>query len=280
MVGLDPQTTPTDPLSLEPLERFYTGLLALHGRKHRLMAVAYISEVRAFFRFLDRRVSIYAREYLLAHILAKDPGLAQGYDLFQWFRQRSPRRLVSRGGRVHDTPVHRSCGGPGEPERADQAPRIRPNATRSPPCPRPPGLMPIRGPRCLRQTRPSVPTNGTLLNTEIQVDGTAISDPVEQSLDLRGRGQIGPCLPATREHIPGLEPAADRAEGLRPARRGPQALRRGITRPAVLQFAPARPMLRSAHRGQSTVPCQLSDQPRPASHWRRSAGRTSGANRR
>ncbi len=54
-VGLDPATVTTDQLPAEVLERFYTWLLQTYGRDRRLTAVAYASEVRAFFRFLDRR---------------------------------------------------------------------------------------------------------------------------------------------------------------------------------------------------------------------------------
>src|SRR5579884_1324550 len=54
-VALDPGTITTDQLPAETLERFYTWLLQTYGRDRRLTAVAYASEVRAFFRFLDRR---------------------------------------------------------------------------------------------------------------------------------------------------------------------------------------------------------------------------------
>jgi site-specific recombinase XerD len=52
---LDPNSTTTDALSLEILERFYTWLLDTNGREHRTTAITYVGEVRAFFRFLDRR---------------------------------------------------------------------------------------------------------------------------------------------------------------------------------------------------------------------------------
>jgi len=52
---LDPATVTTDQLPAEVMERFYTWLLRRHGRDRRTTAVAYASEVRAFFRFLDRR---------------------------------------------------------------------------------------------------------------------------------------------------------------------------------------------------------------------------------
>ncbi|MHB1416647.1 MAG: tyrosine-type recombinase/integrase [Chloroflexota bacterium] len=52
---LDPDALTTDQLAAETLERFYTWLLKGYGRERRTTAVAYTSEVRAFFRFLDRR---------------------------------------------------------------------------------------------------------------------------------------------------------------------------------------------------------------------------------
>ncbi|MCL4394862.1 MAG: tyrosine-type recombinase/integrase [Chloroflexi bacterium] len=54
-IALDPETLTTEQLPAEILERFYTWLLKSYGRAHRTTAVAYASEVRAFFRFLDRR---------------------------------------------------------------------------------------------------------------------------------------------------------------------------------------------------------------------------------
>jgi len=53
--GLDPETITTEHLAPEVLEGFYTWLVKTHGRDRRTTAVAYVSEVRAFFRFLDRR---------------------------------------------------------------------------------------------------------------------------------------------------------------------------------------------------------------------------------
>ncbi len=53
--GVDPDTTPADQLAHDVLERFYTWLLDHYGRRRRTTAVAYVTEVRAFFRFLDRR---------------------------------------------------------------------------------------------------------------------------------------------------------------------------------------------------------------------------------
>jgi len=55
MLGLDPESITTDRLPPDCLERFYTWLLKMYGRDHRTTAIAYASEVRAFFRFLDRR---------------------------------------------------------------------------------------------------------------------------------------------------------------------------------------------------------------------------------
>jgi site-specific recombinase XerD len=52
---IDPDSVTTDALSLEILERFYTWLLDTNGREHRTTAITYVGEVRAFFRFLDRR---------------------------------------------------------------------------------------------------------------------------------------------------------------------------------------------------------------------------------
>jgi site-specific recombinase XerD len=46
---------PTDRLAADVLERFYTYLLRHYGRGQRATCVAYVTEVRAFFRFLDRR---------------------------------------------------------------------------------------------------------------------------------------------------------------------------------------------------------------------------------
>jgi len=51
----DPTTVTTDCLPSDVLERFYTWLLRAYGRDRRSTAVAYLSEVRAFFRFLDRK---------------------------------------------------------------------------------------------------------------------------------------------------------------------------------------------------------------------------------
>ncbi|MHB1005175.1 MAG: tyrosine-type recombinase/integrase [Chloroflexota bacterium] len=53
--GADPNALTTDCFASDTLERFYTWLLRTHGREHRTTAVTYASEVRAFFRFLDRR---------------------------------------------------------------------------------------------------------------------------------------------------------------------------------------------------------------------------------
>lgn len=53
--GVDPASVTTDRLGDDVLERFYTWLLRTHGRERRTTAVAYAGEVRAFFRFLDRR---------------------------------------------------------------------------------------------------------------------------------------------------------------------------------------------------------------------------------
>lgn len=54
-VGIDPEAVPTDRLPSDVLERFYTWLLRTYGRSRRTTAVTYAAEVRAFFRFLDRR---------------------------------------------------------------------------------------------------------------------------------------------------------------------------------------------------------------------------------
>jgi integrase/recombinase XerD len=53
--GQDPDALTTDRLQPQVLEHFYTWLLRGYGRDRRSTAVAYTSEVRAFFRFLDRR---------------------------------------------------------------------------------------------------------------------------------------------------------------------------------------------------------------------------------
>jgi len=45
----------TDELPGDILERFYGWLLRTYGREHRPTAVAYLAEVRSFFRFLDRK---------------------------------------------------------------------------------------------------------------------------------------------------------------------------------------------------------------------------------
>lgn len=52
---LDLETFTTDQLPPDALERFYTHLLRERGRERRSTAIAYTAEVRAFFRFLDRR---------------------------------------------------------------------------------------------------------------------------------------------------------------------------------------------------------------------------------
>ncbi|MHB1133516.1 MAG: tyrosine-type recombinase/integrase [Chloroflexota bacterium] len=53
--GQDVESYTTDRLPPEIMERFYTWLLRDRGREKRSTAVAYTSEVRTFFRFLDRR---------------------------------------------------------------------------------------------------------------------------------------------------------------------------------------------------------------------------------
>lgn len=53
--GDDPAAITTDRLAPDIMERFYTWLLRAHGRERRTTAVTYAGEVRAFFRFLDRR---------------------------------------------------------------------------------------------------------------------------------------------------------------------------------------------------------------------------------
>ncbi|HLH73723.1 MAG TPA: tyrosine-type recombinase/integrase [Chloroflexota bacterium] len=54
-LGWQPDAIRTDIFPPEILEQFYTWLLKINGRERRSTAVAYVSEVRAFFRFLDRR---------------------------------------------------------------------------------------------------------------------------------------------------------------------------------------------------------------------------------
>ncbi|HET7770420.1 MAG TPA: tyrosine-type recombinase/integrase [Chloroflexota bacterium] len=53
--GLPPADLTTNQLAHDVLERFYTWLLKHYGREKRSTCVAYVTEVRAFFRFLDRR---------------------------------------------------------------------------------------------------------------------------------------------------------------------------------------------------------------------------------
>jgi integrase len=55
-VGIDPDAVATDDLPPEVLERFYAWLLRTYGRERRTTAIAYAAAVRAFFRFLDRRL--------------------------------------------------------------------------------------------------------------------------------------------------------------------------------------------------------------------------------
>jgi site-specific recombinase XerD len=50
----------TDQLGANILERFYTWLLKHYGRERRSTCVAYVTEVRAFFRFLDRQRWLHA----------------------------------------------------------------------------------------------------------------------------------------------------------------------------------------------------------------------------
>ncbi|HEY3187425.1 MAG TPA: tyrosine-type recombinase/integrase [Solirubrobacteraceae bacterium] len=59
-VGIDPDAASTDALPADVLERFYAWLLRTYGRERRTTAVAYAAEVRAFFRFLDRRRWLHA----------------------------------------------------------------------------------------------------------------------------------------------------------------------------------------------------------------------------
>ena len=47
--------TTTDQLAADVLKRFYTWLLKHYGREKRTTCVAYVREVRTFFRFLDRQ---------------------------------------------------------------------------------------------------------------------------------------------------------------------------------------------------------------------------------
>ncbi|HVC33235.1 MAG TPA: hypothetical protein VNL16_06975, partial [Chloroflexota bacterium] len=59
-LGWQPDATRTNEFPAEILEQFYTWLLKVNGRERRSTAVAYVSEVRAFFRFLDRRRWLHA----------------------------------------------------------------------------------------------------------------------------------------------------------------------------------------------------------------------------
>jgi site-specific recombinase XerD len=54
-LGLEPGSLTTDRLPPDVLERFYTALLQDRGRAHRSTAVAYVTEVRVFCRFLARQ---------------------------------------------------------------------------------------------------------------------------------------------------------------------------------------------------------------------------------
>ena len=54
-IEMDPASVRANELPADVLERFYTWLLRHYGRQRRSTAVTYTAEVRAFFRFLDRR---------------------------------------------------------------------------------------------------------------------------------------------------------------------------------------------------------------------------------
>ncbi len=54
-LGVDLATASTDQLPADALERFYAWLLRERGRDHRATCVAYVTSVRAFFRYLDRQ---------------------------------------------------------------------------------------------------------------------------------------------------------------------------------------------------------------------------------
>ena len=53
--GLPPESTPTDRLPADVLERFYTWLVRAYGKERRFTLQTYVAGARAFFRFLVRR---------------------------------------------------------------------------------------------------------------------------------------------------------------------------------------------------------------------------------
>jgi len=80
--------------------------------------------------------------------------------------------------------------------------------------------------------RPSTPPSGSLLITDVEVQAAACADRVDQGLQLRWRGRLGPCLPPAPQRDPGGKPGAYRAQRPRPGRRRRQS---GGARPPSLR---------------------------------------------
>src|SRR5262245_43936623 len=67
----------------------------------------------------------------------------------------------------------------------------------------------------IRQNRRN-PVIGSLLLTEVEGERASGGDPVEERLQLRRRGPIGPRPPAALQESPGIQPGADPAQRLGP----------------------------------------------------------------
>ena len=67
--------------------------------------------------------------------------------------------------------------------------------------------------------RHDVRPSGSLLSTDVEVQAAACRDRVDQGLQLRGRGRLGPCRPPALQHGPGGKPGAHCAQRPRPGRR-------------------------------------------------------------
>lgn len=87
-----------------------------------------------------------------------------------------------------------------------------------------------------RSSRCDRMASGSLLITEVEVQAAACADRVDQGLQLRRRGRLGPCLPPAPQRGPGGKPGADRPDRPRPGRRRG---RRGGWPPSLRGRAPA-----------------------------------------
>jgi hypothetical protein len=89
---------------------------------------------------------------------------------------------------------------------------------------------PESGRRWRRRRKPS--PSGSLLSTDVEVQAAACTDGVDQGLQLRRRGRLGPCGPPALQHGPRGKPGAHGAQRSRPGRR---RRRHGGARPPSLR---------------------------------------------